>query len=84
MPIFEFRCVKCGNIFEKLFINPNEEMKLECPKCDSDSFERVISRTNYVMGSGKSSGAKRPSITTKSCGSGSDCMTLEIPGPERD
>ncbi len=55
MPIFEFRCLECGKLFEKLFLNPNEKIEqIECPACKSSSFERVISRTNYVMGrSGK-------------------------------
>lgn len=83
MPIFEFRCLKCGKIFEKLFINSNEEVNIECPECKSDAFERVISSTNYVMGGGKKGGSK-PQVTTKSCSPGSGCTTLEIPGPERD
>ncbi|GBF35691.1 hypothetical protein DCCM_4820 [Desulfocucumis palustris] len=77
MPIFEFRCLKCGNLFEKLFLNRDEEVKIECPKCKSDSFERVISKTNYKMTQGKGGG---PKISSKSCSSGNDCMTLEIPG----
>ncbi|WP_238455530.1 FmdB family zinc ribbon protein [Desulfolucanica intricata] len=85
MPIYEFRCLKCGELFEKLFINPKEEVKLECPKCKSDSFERVISKTNYQMGTGKSGGktGTKPSVETKSCSPGSGCTTLEIPGYER-
>lgn len=81
MPIFEFRCLKCGNLFEKLFINPNQKINIECPKCNSGAFERVISRTNYQMGSGK--GGQRPTVHSKSCGPGSGCTTLEIPGYER-
>ncbi|MHB1041983.1 MAG: FmdB family zinc ribbon protein [Eubacteriales bacterium] len=80
MPIFEFRCLECGNLFEKLFINAKEEIEIACPKCRSGSFERVISSTNYVMRSGK--GGNKPKITSKSCSSGSDCTTLEIPGPD--
>lgn len=80
MPIFEFRCLKCGNLFEKLFINPNEKVEIKCPECQSDSFERVISKTNYIMGSGKD--GKKPKVTTKSCGPGTNCATLEIPGCE--
>lgn len=78
MPIYEFRCMKCGNLFEKLFIKPDEKVDIACPKCNSDSFERVISSSNYIMGSGK--GGKQPSVTKKSCSSGNDCVTLEIPG----
>lgn len=79
MPIYEFRCLQCGSLFEKLFKSPDEEAKIECPGCQSGSFERVISRTNYVMGSGK---GKKPKVTSKSCSAGSECMTFEIPGPD--
>jgi len=81
MPIFEFRCLECGNIFEKLFTSSDDKLEMECPECRSTTFERVISRTNYVMGSGP--GGKKPKITTRSCSPGSSCMTLDIPGPTR-
>jgi putative FmdB family regulatory protein len=81
MPIFEFRCLKCGKLFEKLFIlGSMEQVEIACPECGSDSFERVISKTNYVMGSGK--GGTKPGVTTKSCSSGNSCTSFEIPGPE--
>jgi putative FmdB family regulatory protein len=79
MPIFEFRCLECGKLFEKLFLNPQEEVVVECPACRSQSFERVISRTSYIM---KGSPGARPKLTTRSCGPGSGCTTLEIPGPD--
>ncbi|MFZ5899055.1 MAG: FmdB family zinc ribbon protein [Bacillota bacterium] len=77
MPIFEFRCVKCGKLFEKLFLNADEEIRIKCPDCGSEEADRVISRTNYAMGSGR---GKKPQLTTKSCGPGSSCTTLELPG----
>lgn len=80
MPIFEFRCLKCGNVFEKLFITGQEEFAVHCPQCKADSLERVISKTNYVMGPGKGGGKTK--MTTKSCGSGNSCTSFEIPGPE--
>lgn len=79
MPIYEFRCLECGNIFEKLFKTMDEKVEIICPRCKAESFERVISSANHVMGTGK--GGKKPSVTTKSCSSGSGCTTLEIPGP---
>lgn len=79
MPIYEFRCLKCGKIFEKLFIiGSREKADITCPECGAESFERVMSSTNYAMGEGK--GSKSPKITTKSCGSGNKCSTLELPG----
>lgn len=76
MPIFEFRCLQCGNLFEKLFLEQQEEIELKCPGCGSESLNRVISRANSVMGT---KGVK-PTLTTKSCGPGSTCATLELPG----
>lgn len=82
MPIFEFRCIQCGNIFEKLFKTHDEKVEIQCPGCKSESFERVISKTNYVMGSGKGGARPTPKITSRSCSTGSDCTTLELPGPD--
>lgn len=81
MPIFEFRCLKCGNIFEKLFTSAGGKVEITCPECRSDIFERVVSRTNYAISAGP--GGNKPKITTKSCGPSSRCMTLEIPGPSK-
>ena len=79
MPIFEFRCLECGKIFEKLFIiGSREEVEIKCPECGSVSSERVISKTNYAMGQG----GGKPKVTTKSCSSGNSCTSFEIPGPE--
>ena len=78
MPIFEFRCMKCGNVFEMLFTSPNHEADLSCPECHGTNLERVVSTTNYVMGTGK--GGKKAKISTKSCGPANSCMTLDLPG----
>ncbi len=81
MPIYEFRCLKCGHLFEKLFVSSDEAAEVTCPECASDSFERVVSRTNYAMGVGKA--GKQPKLTSKSCGPSDKCMTLELPGPAK-
>ena len=57
MPIFEFRCLECGDVFEKLFVHSDDEIDLGCPQCQSQSCERVVSRANYAMGAGKGGGA---------------------------
>ena len=81
MPIFEFRCLECGNLFEKLFVGSDEKVDIECPECQCRAFERVVSRTNYMVGAGP--GGKKPKITTKSCAPGNKCMTMDIPGPTK-
>ena len=82
MPIFEFRCLECNNLFEQLFMNSNEKADIACPKCRSRTFERVVSRSSYSMGVGPL--GKQPKITTKSCGGPSNqCVTLDLPGPAK-
>jgi putative FmdB family regulatory protein len=81
MPIYEFRCLKCGHIFENLVVSSIDDEKLSCPECREFSFERVVSRTNYVMGSG--AGGQQAKVTTKSCGASNKCMTMDIPGPTK-
>ncbi|MDM8515516.1 zinc ribbon domain-containing protein [Desulfobacterales bacterium HSG16] len=82
MPIYEFKCSKCEEFFELLFISGSDDADMKCPKCDSEAFERVLSSTNYAMGAasgnGQSSGA---STQTRKC-SGGSCTTYNIPGPD--
>jgi len=81
MPIFEFRCAECGLVFEKLLFQSDSEIDMSCPDCGCESVERVISQTNYTVGAGP--GANQPKISSKSCGGGNQCMTLDLPGPTR-
>ncbi|MBN1849174.1 MAG: zinc ribbon domain-containing protein [Deltaproteobacteria bacterium] len=81
MPIFEFRCMKCGHVFERLFLSSDEKIDMACPKCQSDTFERVVSRSSHTLGYGP--GENKPKITTKSCGPSNQCMTIDIPGPAK-
>ena len=80
MPIFEFKCMKCNDIFEVLVRNAQEEREICCPRCQSDQFERVISATRHAMG--ESGGSGGPQATTRNCGSGS-CTTYTVPGHSR-
>ena len=51
MPIYEYRCRKCGNVFEewvKTFDSPELE---PCPKCGGDA-ERIISNTSFKLEGG--------------------------------
>jgi len=81
MPIYEFKCLKCQEYFELLVMSQDEELELRCPKCKSEEFERIISTTNYSMGSGSGAGQKG-GVNTRQCSSGS-CTTYDIPGLSR-
>lgn len=80
MPVYEFRCLECGQLLEKRFTSFNEKVELCCPHCQSSSLERVISKVNFITRSGSS--RSKPTLTTKSCQPGSNCMTLDIPGAD--
>jgi putative FmdB family regulatory protein len=82
MPIYEFRCSECGHIQEFLTTGQSEEIVIKCDKCQGEVLERVLSTVSYAMGSskGNDSGA---SATTKSCGPGRSCTSIDLPGYTR-
>lgn len=79
MPIYEFRCIKCGNIEEVLFISSREEIELRCKQCGGDELERIVSRTSHFVKPSSSSG-EGPYVTNRSCSPGSSCSTITLPG----
>ncbi len=51
MPIYEYHCKQCDNVFEE-FQKGFEERSVKCPKCAGDA-ERLISNTSFILkGSG--------------------------------
>ncbi|MBW2035962.1 MAG: zinc ribbon domain-containing protein [Deltaproteobacteria bacterium] len=61
MPLYEFRCSKCGHEFEEIvFLTDKEPIK--CPKCGASNPERLLS-----MFSSSSSSSDTPSYTASSC-----------------
>ncbi|MEJ5301723.1 MAG: zinc ribbon domain-containing protein [Thermodesulforhabdaceae bacterium] len=81
MPIYEFRCINCGNVEEVLIISSSEQVELKCKECGGDSFERIVSRTSHFVKS--SSSSESPSLTTRSCSPSSSCSTITLPGHTR-
>lgn len=82
MPLYEFRCLKCNDLFEMLITGNKDEVEMRCPRCGAEDFERVISSANYAMGAGGGQ-ATRPAVQSRQCGSGS-CSTLTLPGYSKD
>lgn len=82
MPIYEFKCSKCEAFFEVIVMGSGDDKKINCPKCESEEFQRVVSTTNYSMGSGSSGGAKGVHTQERTC-SGGSCKTYTVPGETR-
>jgi putative FmdB family regulatory protein len=78
MPIYEFRCLSCGHVFELLKLKKEDEgLKMKCPECDSPEAEKILSTISVTNAAGG-----KATSTMKSCGSGS-CTSFEIPGPKK-
>jgi putative FmdB family regulatory protein len=82
MPIFEFRCQKCNEVFEILQMGAEDEVEMKCPHCGSENFDRVLSTTSYAMGAAKGEPQGR-TIESRQCASGT-CTTVTLPGHSRD
>jgi putative FmdB family regulatory protein len=42
MPLYEFKCLGCGNCFEAL-VRSSDTKKPSCPSCGSEELERLLS-----------------------------------------
>lgn len=72
MPMYEFRCNKCGKQFEELVLSRTEAV--QCPKCKKDDVTRLMSACSFksagsAKGSSSSSGASCAGCRSKNCGS---------------
>lgn len=43
MPMYEYRCKKCGAVFEELIRNADDEKQVKCRSCGHEQVERVLS-----------------------------------------
>ena len=80
MPIFEFKCTKCEEFFEVIVVKSDDDRDIDCPKCKSKEFQRVVSTTNYTMGRGAGAGSAKGVHTQERSCSGGSCTTYTIPG----
>ncbi len=79
MPIYEFKCTKCEEFFEVIVMAANDNDAVACPKCESKEFERVVSKTNFAMGSSSSGQTAGVQTQEREC-SGGSCKTYTVPG----
>ena len=68
MPIFEFKCKKCGNLYESLCFRSSGEDKGPCPTCGGSEGKKQLSifssagaGSNLDLGGASASGSCAPS-----------------------
>jgi putative FmdB family regulatory protein len=66
MPIYEYRCLECGETSEMLLRSGNES--IECPSCGSKNLEKLFSASYNIR-----MGASMPGRTC--CGRTERCET---------
>ena len=53
MPMYDYKCTKCGTIFEELVFSSTEtDNKIKCPKCDFSNVKRQLSAPFISANSG--------------------------------
>jgi len=59
MPIYEYRCARCGQTFDRLFTSHRKmtEAKVACPYCNSRRVRRLISAPRLRFGDAASADA---------------------------
>jgi putative FmdB family regulatory protein len=55
MPIYEYRCGKCGEVFERLMKINERGDSLTCPHCGEKKPEKILSGFSSSKGSDSSS-----------------------------
>ena len=70
MPIYEYKCQECRNIFEVITTSAEDPTKAECSKCGSNNVQKTISASSYRISSGKSSSVPSGALCGGSCKSG--------------
>ncbi|TKB23810.1 zinc ribbon domain-containing protein [Desulfopila sp. IMCC35006] len=67
MPIYEYRCNDCANIFEVLTTSRQSSKPVQCSKCQSNNVTKVLSAGSFRLGSGTSlASAPAPGCGAKS------------------
>lgn len=67
MPIYAYRCPKCGKNFEKLLSLSRRDEAVSCPDCGEDDIHRSVASFASAIGS---SGGSSFSSGGGGCGSG--------------
>lgn len=63
MPIYEYKCNECDNLFEILTTSSKATNKVQCEKCHSENVSKLMSAGSIKL----SQGSSLPSAPTMGC-----------------
>lgn len=66
MPLYEYKCLGCGQIFEKLIRSLSSTVKIECDRCHSEEVEKLIS-SFATSGTAKDGETSTAGVSCNSC-----------------
>jgi len=72
MPLYEYKCVKCGKVVEVLVRNSGAE-PLECPECGAKGLEKLMSASSISVRGGNTSTGTRCGLGSPCCGADNPC-----------
>lgn len=64
MPIYEFECLDCKEVFETLVLSANNVKDVTCKKCHSTNVKKTISAGSHKV----AGGSALPSAPLGGCG----------------
>jgi len=67
MPIYEFKCKNCGNVFEYLCLRSRDRDQACCPLCGCKDTETLLSTFSSVDSGNSLKGSSR--VSSSSCSS---------------
>lgn len=77
MPIYDFRCLDCGEVTEFILPSVSAIMDSACSACGSRNLEKLISAPsllkNYTAPSGKTCCGRDERCESPACSTGDEC-----------
>ncbi|MBU0609722.1 MAG: zinc ribbon domain-containing protein [Armatimonadetes bacterium] len=68
MPVYEYQCKRCSNVFEKLVSRDQRDTPGPCPECHCARSQRMMSVfAGHTSGGGSIGGNSCSSCTSGSC-----------------
>jgi putative FmdB family regulatory protein len=76
MPIYEYRCRRCGGVHE-IFVQTPDAASARCPTCGAEDMEKLLSSFHLVSDTARSGGmtccGREERCETPPCSSGGHC-----------